>query len=210
VVAKWRGKESIQWSEKMNAMPLTKTRSIWSRILIVVGNIAMLVGALDPMEGSLLILPGSGLMALGTFVGQWERHAIAYRVVVFVLIAIGVGSLWGLGDLGGKSGRSMWWAMLILPYLIGWFMGIWGPKSPRWLLILCIAVGLWYLAISVMILNRPAGSHQPRALATIIMGALGLLTIGGSIIRLSKSVNEHSGLGSTVDTKRTEEGIDDL
>jgi hypothetical protein len=77
-------------------------------------------------------------------------------------------------------------------------------------LILCIAVGLWYLAISVMILNRPAGSHQPRALAAIIMGALGLLTIGGSIIRLSKSVNEHSGLGSTVDTKRTEEGIDDL
>ena len=41
----------------------TKARSLWSRILIVVGGIAMLVGALDPMEGSLVILPGSGMVA---------------------------------------------------------------------------------------------------------------------------------------------------
>ena len=35
-------------------------RKLWSRILIIVGGIAMLLGAIDPLEGSLLILPGSG------------------------------------------------------------------------------------------------------------------------------------------------------
>ena len=103
----------------------------------------MVVGAIDPMEGSLLILPGSGLVALGTFLGQSERRLIAYRVWVFILIAIGVGALWGLsmvGGFGGKSGRSMWWGVLILPYLIGWNMGIWGPGSPRWL--------LWWASLS--------------------------------------------------------------
>ena len=55
-------------------------RILWSRILFTVGGIAMLVGAIDPMEGSLLILPGSGLVALGTFLGQSERRLIAYRV----------------------------------------------------------------------------------------------------------------------------------
>jgi len=40
------------------------TRTFWSRILGIVGGIAMLVGSLDPLEGSLLILPGSGLVSV--------------------------------------------------------------------------------------------------------------------------------------------------
>ena len=81
-------------------------RNLWPRIMVVVGGIAMLVGAIDPMEGSLLILPGSGLFAIGTFLGQSERWMIAYRVWVFVLIAIGVGALWGLSMIGGIGGSS--------------------------------------------------------------------------------------------------------
>ena len=118
----------------MNTTARMNARSVWSRVLIMVGSITMLVGALDPMEGSVVILPGSGLVALGTFLGQSERRLIAYRVWVFILIAIGVGAMWGLssiGGFGGKTGRSMWWGVLILPYLIGWSMGIWGPGSPR-------------------------------------------------------------------------------
>jgi len=95
------------------------TRNLWSRILVIAGCIAMVVGAIDPMEGSLLILPGSGMVALGTFIAQSERRLIAYRVWVFILVAIGVGALWGLsevGGFGGSSGRTMWWGVLILPY----------------------------------------------------------------------------------------------
>jgi hypothetical protein len=43
--------------------------------------------------------------------------------------------------------RNRRWGVLILPYPIGWSMGIWGPGSPRWLSALSIAVGLWYQAI---------------------------------------------------------------
>ena len=169
-------------------------RNLWARILIITGSIAMLIGAIDPMEGSLVILPGSGLVALGTFLGQSERRLIAYRVSVFILIAIGVGALWGfsmVGGFGGNSGRSMWWGILILPYLIGWSMGIWGPGSPRWVPVLGIVVGLWYLVIPVIILMQsksdPRRPVVPEAL--IILGIIGLLTIGGCIGRLRKRVS---------------------
>ena len=169
-------------------------RNLWARILIIAGSIAMLIGAIDPMEGSLVILPGSGLVALGAFLGQSERRLIAYRVWVFVLIAIGVGALWGfsmVGGFGGNSGRSMWWGMLILPYLIGWSMGIWGPGSPRWVPVLGIVVGLWYLVIPVIILMQ-AKTHPWRPVvpeALIVVGMIGLLTIGGCISRLRKRVS---------------------
>jgi len=141
------------------------------------------------MEGSVIILPGSLLVALGTFLGKCERQLIAYRVWVFILVAIGVGALWGLtmiGGIGGKSGHSMWWGVLILPYLIGWSMGIWGPGSPRWLLLLGIGVGLWYLNILAMVLRHPVRQGGP--LAGIILGVVGVLTIGGCISRLRKRI----------------------
>jgi len=105
------------------------TRKLWSRILIIVGGIAMLVGTLDPMEGSLLILPGSGLVALGLFVGKAEPRLLRYWLCVFILIAVGVGALFGLsavGGIGGKSGNSMWWGVLLLPYPVGWGMALAG------------------------------------------------------------------------------------
>ena len=166
------------------------SHGLWSRILIVLGSIGMLVGAIDPMEGSVVILPGSLIVALGTFFNQSERHLFAYRAWVFILIAIGVGALWGLsavGGIGGKSGHSMWWGVLILPYLIGWSLGIWGPGSPRWLLVLGIGVGLWYLAILALVLKHSwQRGGTMSALPGIIIAATGLLTIGGCIGRLRR------------------------
>jgi len=162
-------------------------RDLWSRVLITGGSIAMLVGALDPLEGSLLILPGSCLVAFGTFLSRSERRWIVYRVMVFLLIAIGVGSVWWLssvGGVGGQGGRSMWWGSLVLPYLIGWSMGIWGPGSPRWLLALGIAVGLFYLGITPLVLTRGHGQYQ--GVVAIVIAALGLLTIAGCIVRWKK------------------------
>jgi hypothetical protein len=45
------------------------------------------------------------------------------------LIAVGVAALFGLsaiGGFGGPSGRSMWWGLLLLPYPIGWVIGLLG------------------------------------------------------------------------------------
>lgn len=159
-------------------------RRVWSRILFTVGGIAMLVGAIDPIEGSLFILPGSGLMALGAFLGRDERRLIRYRAWVFVSIAIGMGAAWGLtmaGGIGGSHGVSPWWAVLILPYPIGWSMGIWGPGSPRWMLWLGIGVGLWYLGLLTLALL--VGRHIS---VNIVTAAVGLLTIGGCINRLRR------------------------
>lgn len=108
------------------------TRRLWSRILVILGGIAMLVGAIDPLEGSLLILPGSGLVALGMLLGRRERRTLVYWVWVFILIAVSVGALFVLsafGGISGRSGHSMWWSILVLPYPVGWLMALAGAIS---------------------------------------------------------------------------------
>ncbi len=106
-----------------------KTSTLWSRVLLTVGGIAMALGAVDPLEGSLLILSGSGLVALGMFLDGKNRRTLGYWLWSFVLIAIGVGAMFALsavGGIGGKSGHLMWWGVLILPYPVGWIMALVG------------------------------------------------------------------------------------
>jgi hypothetical protein len=162
----------------------------WPRGLSLAGYVAMVAGAIDPMEGSVLILLGGGLVALSTFLSQDDRPLLTYRLWTFILLAIGIGALWGLssvGGIGGPTGHSNWWGLLFLPYLAGWWMGLWGPGSPRWMPWLGIGVGLWYLAILVMVLRGLGQIHKAESNAPgIIIGAIGLLTIGGCILRLRK------------------------
>lgn len=103
------------------------TRWRWPGILAVVGLVGMLVGAIDPLEGSLLILPGTGLLALAAWIGNSRHRRLLYLAVA--LVAVGVGLLWGLsavGGFGGSTGRSMWWALSLLPYPVGWVMALVG------------------------------------------------------------------------------------
>jgi hypothetical protein len=153
--------------------------------MIFVGSVAMLMGAVDPLEGSVVILIGSALLALGTFLSQSERRFLSYRLLVFILIALGVGAMWGLtagGGLGGSSGRSLWWGILILPYLVGWSMGIWGPGNQRWVWWLGMVVGLWYLTLGGMVLLHSSKPGSPGIV--IVLGLIGATTIGGCLVRL--------------------------
>ena len=98
-----------------------------SRILVIVGLVAMLIGAVDPLEGSLVILVGTGVVLLGALLGK-SRHRV-FLFCSLVLVAIGVGALWGLsalGGLGGNTGRSNWWGLVLLPYPVGRIMGLVG------------------------------------------------------------------------------------
>ncbi len=157
----------------------------WINIMVIIGSIGLLIGALDPLEGGILILLGSGLIALGTYLSRAEASLIRYRTAVFGLVAIGVGAMWGLtarGGLGGSSGHSMWWGLLLLPYLIGWPMALVGPGHPRWFSCLGIGVGVWYLVLSRMVLARP--SKDSALTLGVVLAVLGLATIGGCLIRL--------------------------
>ena len=108
------------------------SRTLWPRILKALGSIAMILGTLDPLEGSLLILPGSGLVALGMYLSGKDRRTVLYWVWTFILIAVGVGAMFALsavGGIGGKSGRSMWWGVLMLPYPAGWLLALAGSVA---------------------------------------------------------------------------------
>lgn len=158
------------------------TKVTWSKVLIRVGAAAMLVGAIDPLEGSLLILPGSALVALGGWLGGGPRRILAFRTAEFVLIAAGVAAMFGLsaaGGIGGNADLSAWWGLLLLPYPIGWSLGVWGPGAPRWLTALGIVIGLWYCELLARALH--VGRYVP---ANIAIATVGVATIIGCVYSL--------------------------
>jgi hypothetical protein len=150
-------------------LPAMNAHEHWSRLLIVVGYLAMLLGALDPLEGSLAILPGGALVTLGTFLRPGERRWFAFRAWCLVAIAGGIGAMFGLsafGGIGGTAGLSPGWSLLLLPYLFGWLMAVLGPGSPRWVRLAAILVGLWYMVLAMLLLTRcDARDMRARLLA---------------------------------------------
>jgi hypothetical protein len=91
-----------------------------SRVLILLGIVVIVAGCLDPMEGSVVILLGSGLVAAGA--GHAHSRLRSSALWALVSIGIGVGALVVLsvlGGVGGKSGRSMLWLLVVVPYPLG-------------------------------------------------------------------------------------------
>lgn len=105
---------------------MTKARA-WSRVLGIVGLAGMLIGAIDPLEGSPIIVVGGGLAALAALLGRTRRRWLLCWS--FALVAVGVGAMWvlsALGGIGGDTGRSLWWGLWVLPYPVGWIGGLVG------------------------------------------------------------------------------------
>ena len=101
-----------------------------SRALVIMGLVLMLGGALDPLEGSVVILLGSALVAAGAFTSRTHRYGV--QLAALLLIATGVAALFGLsalGGVGGSTGRSFWWLLLCLPYPVGWVTGLIGAAA---------------------------------------------------------------------------------
>jgi hypothetical protein len=85
----------------------------------------MSIGVVDPLEGSFLVLLGTALATLGSLIGRSRYCGLLSWS--FALVAIGVAAmvfLSSLGGLGGNSGNPLWWGVFILPYPIGWFVGL--------------------------------------------------------------------------------------
>ena len=114
-----------------------KEQSKFIRILYIIGVVILLIGAFDPLEGSVLIISGSAIVSLTTFLIR-DRHWKMF-LVILIMILFGVVFLFyfsSLGGLGEGSSYSMWWGLLMLPYPIGWLMMIitlivWAIKKPN-------------------------------------------------------------------------------
>lgn len=174
-------------------------RRFCSQVLVVVGLVAMLAGAFDPLEGSLLALAGSGLAALGALLGKNPQRRLLG--VAFVLLAAGVGALFGLsavGGVGGRSGHSMWWLLTVVPYPVGWMMelgGVLALVGKGWhRRLLCGGVLLTVLALGALILLctlRGVVPGMPSSgfwLLVIVPHGLGLISaLAGALLWMIES-----------------------
>ena len=97
----------------------------WARPLLIVGSVATLAGALDPLEGSIIIVGGVVCATIGaSMIGS--RHARLFRWSA-ALVCVGVATLWIMSDqggIGGNTGWSLWWGLTLLPYPVGWVLGM--------------------------------------------------------------------------------------
>ena len=91
----------------------------------ITGYVAMILGAIDPLEGSIVVLLGISLLAWAAWLrGSIRRSRLAWA---WAGVAVGVGVMWimsAMGGIGGSTGRSMWWALMLLPYPVGWVYGL--------------------------------------------------------------------------------------
>jgi uncharacterized membrane protein len=102
-----------------------KIKAQWIKILNIIGIIAIIIGVVDPLEGSVLILAGSAAISFSTFVNK-DRHWKLF-LTSFLMIIVGVFFLFylsALGGFGGNSSLSWWWGLLIIPYPAGWLLSI--------------------------------------------------------------------------------------
>ncbi|HLN54736.1 MAG TPA: hypothetical protein VK207_02020 [Bacteroidales bacterium] len=97
----------------------------WIKIAYIFGVVALIVGIIDPLEGSVVISLGSILLAFSTYMKD-DPHRRVF-LVSSAMIIFGVTFLFylsSLGGFGGKSSTSWWWGLLILPYPAGWLLAI--------------------------------------------------------------------------------------
>lgn len=97
------------------------------RIWIIAGIVLTAIGLIDPLEGSLAILPGTALIMVGALLGKSRRRKLLGWA--FALTAVGIGIMFvmsSFGGVGGTTGRSWWWALLMLPYPVGCVMSLVG------------------------------------------------------------------------------------
>ena len=93
----------------------------WKRILHLAAVALFIIGTIDPLEGSVLIMAGSILLAALGFFDNKQNWKFIFSASI--LIIIGVFFLFylsSLGGFGGNSTLSWWYGLLILPYPIGW------------------------------------------------------------------------------------------
>ena len=100
-------------------------RNRWSRGLAIVGLAGMVISVIDPLEGAIVAFASAALIAAGAQITHSRFRNPLYWAVALIGTGIAVMiALSLLGGFGGDTGRSMWWALLMLPYPVGWGVAV--------------------------------------------------------------------------------------
>jgi hypothetical protein len=178
-----------------NAMNLRRYRQLVSQILVVVGLAAMLLGALDPLDGCLVIVAGNALVACGASLGKSRYSTLL--VVALILVILGLVAMFAIGwmgGVGGRSGHTAWWLLCIVTYPIGWLMGLLGVVAMAgrgWQRIfLATSVVLVVIAVTALIIVCQL-RHVPHSVFAWVVGGpyLAGLTMAlfGAVLRIVRS-----------------------
>lgn len=160
----------------------------WLGALGTLGHLLALLGAVDPLEGSVAVVAGCLLVALHAWLSGAARVLVAYRAGVAVMAAVGVTVLWFIssrGGLGGPEGVPMSWAFLILPYPAALVAGFSGPGGPRWVAWGGCAVGVGYLGIAAMLAWRPPPQAADPSDIAALLASLGLALLAACAARIA-------------------------
>jgi hypothetical protein len=101
-----------------------KSARTWEKVAFVLGIVLLVIGALDPLEGSVVIVIGSFMLALtSNLLNDRYKKLFFYT---FLMILTGVFFLFFFSSFGGfgEGHLSYWWGLLILSYPIGWLSSI--------------------------------------------------------------------------------------
>ncbi len=97
------------------------TNALWKKRWFTIGIVLFVLGTLDPLELSPILLLGGCLMARMKYLTK-EVYWKQYKIGAF-LIAVGFISLHFFSYLGGfgPDNLSWWWSIFTIPYPLGWF-----------------------------------------------------------------------------------------
>ncbi|MEY3405096.1 MAG: hypothetical protein RL161_526 [Bacteroidota bacterium] len=91
------------------------------RLLHITGLLLLILGSLDPMEGSVLIAIAAVLFALRSRLNQEVLQKMFFLTAVACMIGVtAIFTISSFGGLGGEKGISWWWGLFILPYPLAW------------------------------------------------------------------------------------------
>jgi hypothetical protein len=97
------------------------------KILVIAGIFIMLIGAIDPLEGSILMLCGAVLVYISAFLIKSKQRKITLIALIMEVFGISFLFIFSfLGGIGGKSKYPLWLGVLCLPYIIGWGLSLFG------------------------------------------------------------------------------------
>jgi hypothetical protein len=100
------------------------TKPLLLKIIFIIGIVTFLLGILDPLEGSVVICFGAILI---TLVSYFRKETFfKWFLMATILTLFGVIALFVVSSFGGlgKDALSPWWGLVLLPYPIGWILGI--------------------------------------------------------------------------------------